>query len=70
MQVLDVKGNPLHIFPSGANKEQQNGIDRRYKLEPFVEEPLFNKEKVRFRKTIVSIVNTLMKKMEEINSEL
>ena len=69
-QVLDVKGNPLHIFPRGANAEQQRGIDRRYKVEKFVEEPLFNKEKVRFRKAIVYIVNTLVSKTKEIEMEL
>ena len=46
-QQTDINGNILHIFPKGANFEQTKAIRRRYKLENYVEQPLFNIKKIR-----------------------
>ena len=61
---LDKNGEPLHPFPRGGNREQQKAIDRRYSLMPYVDAPLFSSQKMRFRKEVVSVVKTLLKKKE------
>ena len=61
-QVVDVNGWPMHIFPRGANREQTEGISRRYRLETYVENPLYDRKKMRCRKRIVSLVNMLLEK--------
>lgn len=67
-QEMDKNGDPIHLFPRGRNKQHQKAIARRYNLMPYVDEPLWDPKKSRFRKAVVSIVKTLVKKkLEEIN---
>ena len=57
-QQTDENGQILHIFPRGANSEQTKAIRRRYKLENYVETPLFDKKKMRFRQAVIKIVSS------------
>ena len=66
---MDVNGDPLHIFPRSANGVQQNGVNRRFRLEKYVESPLFDKKKQRMRKAVINIVKTLLPYVTHIDPE-
>jgi hypothetical protein len=59
-QQLDKNGDPVHPFPRGRNKQHQKAIARRYNMMPYIDEPLFDPKKARFRKAVVSVVKTVM----------
>ena len=65
---LDKNGDPIHPFPRGRNQQHQKAIARRYNLMPYIDAPLYDRKKQRFRKAVVSVVSAIMKKKEDEGS--
>ena len=60
----------MHPFPRGFNEQDRIALARRYTLNPWVGEKLFNPKKARFRKAVVKIVTMLLHKRGDETSEI
>ena len=58
-KLKDMNGRTLHPFPYGGTAQIQAALDRRYRLEPYVEEPLFSVTKAVVRRLVKQVISNV-----------